>query len=211
MGMRNRLADVYARIPALKCKGLCQDTCGPILATRYEVGLMERRGNRRFGWQLRTGHCTFLDATGLCACYKDRPLVCRVWGTLASSACPFGCEPDQWLTQSQFENLLAQMNEIAGPEVEPQPFVDGHLASAEECEAARQAADSLIARGLRLPEHWDSSEPYVICPACQWRGQHDIGLSPRLFLGDKCPRCDEGELRAAQPGDKPLFVPVKRG
>src|SRR4029453_9197256 len=165
MGMRNRLADVYARVPVLKCKGLCQDTCGPILATRPEVGLMERRGNRRFGWQLKTGHCTFLDDAGLCACYKDRPLICRVWGTLASSACPFGCEHEHWLTQSQFQNFLTQMSEIAGPEVEPQPFVDGPLASAEEREVARRASDSLIARGLRLPELWDASEPYVICPA----------------------------------------------
>lgn len=211
MGMRTRLADVYARIPVLKCKGLCQDTCGPILATRYEVGLMERRGNRRFGWQLRTGHCTFLDDTGLCACYKNRPLICRVWGTLASSACPFGCEPDQWLTQSQFEDLLAQMHEIAGAEVAPQPFVDGHPASAEEREVAQRVTDSLIARGLRLPDLWDASEPYVICPACVWRGQHGVGLSPVLFVGDRCPRCGEGELRLAVPGDKPLFIPVKRG
>jgi len=211
MGMRNRIFDLYARVPVLKCKGLCQDTCGPILATRNEVSLMERRGNRRFGWQLKTGHCTFLDDTGRCACYKDRPLVCRAWGTLASSACPFGCEPDQWLTQSQFENLLAQMNEIAGPEVTPQPFVGGHLASDEERDLARRAADSLFARGLRLPDLWDASEPYVICPVCEWRGQHDVGLSPRLFVGDTCPRCGNSELRLARPGDKSLFIPVNRG
>jgi Fe-S-cluster containining protein len=210
MGVRNRLADLYARIPVLKCKGLCQDTCGPIRATRDEVSLMERRGNRPFGWQLKTGHCTFLDDTGRCACYKDRPLVCRAWGALASSACPFGCEPDQWLTQSQFENLLVQINEIAGPEVEPQPFVDGHLASAEERKVARRTSDSLIARGLRLPDLWDGSEPYVICPACEWRGQSDVGVSPMLFVGDRCHRCGESELRLALPGDKPLFIPHKR-
>jgi hypothetical protein len=210
MGIRNRLADVYARIPVLRCKGLCQDTCGPVLATRHEVGLMERRGNQRFGWQLRTGHCTFLDDTGLCSCYRDRPLICRVWGTLASSACPFGCEPDQWLMPSQFEYLLAQVSEIGGDEVTPQPFVDGRPASSAERDVAQRATDSLIERGLRLPDLWDASEPYVICPACEWRGQHAVGLSPVLFVGDGCPRCGEGTLRLALPGDKPLFIPLKR-
>jgi hypothetical protein len=61
-----------------------------------------------------------------------------------------------------------------------------------------------------LPDRWNASEPYVICPACQWRGQSEAGFSPHVFVGDRCPQCKEGELRIAQPGDKPLFVPVRR-
>jgi hypothetical protein len=112
---------------------------------------------------------------------------------------------------SQFEYLLAQVSEIGGDEVTPQPFVDGRPASTEEREVAQRATDSLIERGLRLPDLWDPSEPYVICPACEWRGQHDVGLSPVLFVGDRCPRCGDSELRLALAEDKPLFVPVNRG
>src|SRR6188472_1141115 len=106
MGVRNRLDDVYRRVPPLRCRGLCQDACGPVPATRDELKLMERAG-RAYGWQLRTGHCTFLDeATGRCACYRDRPLICRAWGSVEGSACPFGCEPDHWLTREQLDDLL---------------------------------------------------------------------------------------------------------
>ena len=212
MGVKGRLADLYARIPLLKCRGLCQDTCGPIPATRHEIRFMERRSGRPYGWQLKTAHCTFLDdQTGRCTCYQDRPLVCRVWGTLEKSACPFGCEPDRWLAQQQFEQLLEQVIEIAGPLLAPQPVVGARLASAEECEAAAHAADALIARGLRLPDLWNASEPYVICPACQWRGQSEAGVSPDIFVGDRCPQCEKGKLRLAGPGDRQLFVAVRRG
>ena len=208
MGVRDRLGDLYARVPVLKCKGLCQDTCGPIPATRDEIQLMERRSGRRYGWQLKTAHCTFLDEdTGRCTCYRDRPLVCRAWGTVASSACPFGCEPDHWLSQDQFDRLLTLVSERSGPQLSPQPFLGQRPATAEECDAAARAADALIARGLRLPDRWDPTKPYVVCPSCQWRGQSDEGFSAEAFVGDRCPQCDQGTLRFAQPGDRPLFVP----
>jgi hypothetical protein len=211
MGVRDRLHDVYARVPVLRCRGLCQDTCGPIPATHHEVRFMERRSHRRYGWQLKSGHCTFLDeSTGRCTCYQERPLVCRAWGTLASSACPFGCEPDRWLTQEAFQGLVARVNDIAGPSIAPQPFSGDHLATSDEVQAASCAADALIARGLRLPDRWDTSQPYVICPACQWRGQHDEGFSADTFVGDRCPQCSADELRLARKGDRPLFVPLSR-
>ena len=126
MGIRNRLDLVYARVPVLRCKGLCQDTCGPIPAAREEVRLMERAAGRAHGWQLATGHCTLLDeGTGRCACYRDRPLVCRAWGTVESSACPFGCEPDRWLTQQEFDDLQARIADVAGPTVHPAAVCGG--------------------------------------------------------------------------------------
>jgi uncharacterized protein len=30
------LADVYARVPEVRCKGLCVDSCGPIAMSREE-------------------------------------------------------------------------------------------------------------------------------------------------------------------------------
>ena len=211
MSIRQRLDDVYGRVPPLKCRGLCQDSCGPVPAARDEIRLMEHSSGRAYGWLLRTGHCTFLDeSTGRCSCYRDRPLVCRAWGTVTSSTCPFGCEPDQWLTPEQLDSLLARVSEIAGPYASPVPFADDRPATVDECRLAMQSADALIARGLRLPDFWDASQPYVICPLCEWRGQSGQGLEPKLFVGEPCPHCPTGVLRLAQPGDRPLFVPKAR-
>ena len=211
MGIRQRLKDVYSRVPLLKCRGLCQDTCGPVPAARDEIRLMEQSSGRAYGWQLRTGHCTFLDeSTGRCSCYRDRPIVCRTWGTVTSSMCPFGCEPDQWLTPEQFDDLLARVKEIAGAYASPRPFTGDRPATEEEYQRTTQAADALIARGLRLPDAWDVSRPYVICPLCEWRGQSVEGIDPERFVGEPCPHCPTGVLRLAKPGDRPLFVPKVR-
>jgi len=211
MGVRDRLKTVYDRVPLLKCRGMCQDACGPVPATADEIRLMERASGRGYGWRLGTGHCTFLDeASGRCTCYRDRPLVCRAWGTIDSSACPFGCEPSQWLTQQQFDDLLRRVSDVAGPLRSPRPFLGDRPATDEEYRIETQAADALIARGLRLPDHWDASRPYVICPACQWRGQSREGMDPATFAGEACPNCREGVLRMARDGDKALFVPRAR-
>ena len=211
MGIRNRLDLVYARVPVLRCKGLCQDTCGPIPAAREEVRLMERAAGRAHGWQLATGQCTLLDeGTGRCVCYRDRPLVCRAWGTVESSACPFGCEPDRWLTQQQFDDLQARIADVAGPSVHPRPFVGARAATTEEYRRSTEAADALLERGFRLPDRWDATQSYVICPMCRWRGQSDAPNASDRFVGDTCPHCGAGVLRLAESGDRPLFVPKPR-
>lgn len=211
MGVRHRLDEVYRRVPTLRCKGLCQDVCGPVPASHGEVRLMERTSGRRYGWQLRTGHCSFLDeASGRCSCYRDRPLICRAWGTLPHSACPFGCEPDAWLSDEQFEDLRARMIAIGEPELAPTPLAGNRPATDDEYGESTRNADALIARGLRLPDRWDASQPYVICPSCQWRGQRESESPPDLFVGEPCPHCGEHRLRVAGSGDRPLFVPRRR-
>jgi hypothetical protein len=211
VGIRNRLELVYARVPVLRCKGLCQDTCGPIPAAREEVRLMERAAGRAHGWQLATGQCTLLDeGTGRCACYRDRPLVCRAWGTVESSACPFGCEPDRWLTQQQFNDLQARVADVAGPPLHPRPFAGARAATTEEYRRSTEAASAVLERGFRLPDRWDAAQSYVICPACRWRGQSDAPDASARFLGHTCPHCGAGVLRLAESGDRPLFVPKPR-
>jgi hypothetical protein len=172
---------------------------------------MERTAGRAHGWQLATGHCTLLDeATGRCACYRDRPLVCRAWGTVETSVCPFGCEPDRWLTPQEFDDLLARVADVAGPQVHPRPFVGARPATDEEYRRSTEAADAMLGRGFRLPDHWDASQPYVICPACKWRGQADEPDASQRFAGSVCPHCGAGMLRLAGAGDRPLFVPKSR-
>jgi Fe-S-cluster containining protein len=109
------LADVYARIPAVECKGLCQESCGPIAMSRDEdrrlrqlgvalppmadaVAAIER-GEDYWCPALRDGRCNV---------YEARPTICRLWGATASMPCPHGCTPGDALSQQDsFDLLLA--------------------------------------------------------------------------------------------------------
>lgn len=107
------LADVYARIPEVRCKGLCEDSCGPIAMSNEEDARLRglgvtippmtdavaavERGEDYWCPALTDGRCTVYDA---------RPTICRLWGATTSMPCPHGCTPDDALSQEQSYELL---------------------------------------------------------------------------------------------------------
>jgi Fe-S-cluster containining protein len=207
--VRQQLAEVYARIPRLQCKGLCQECCGPVRVTEAELDLMEQAAwPKRHGFHLSTGNCTILNArSGKCDCYSDRPLVCRMWGAIPELECPYGCQPERMLGAREAYDLILQVEAIGGDEVIPGPMVNGRLATQDECDTVAARAEDLIASGFRSPNRWETTKPYVICPTCQWRGQTiDIADLPKM-VGRVCPRCQECQVRVAVEGDRKLFVP----
>lgn len=56
--------------------------------------------------------CTALFFTGLCTIYEHRPLICRTWGLVKKMACPFGCIPDRWMTDREFDALMREIHEL---------------------------------------------------------------------------------------------------
>ena len=96
-GQLERLDALYASLPALECKGLCEDSCH----THVDASQAERaRLHRRHGLDLDAptsdGTCPALSRSfgpGRCTVHADRPMVCRLWGTAASMPCPHGCTP----------------------------------------------------------------------------------------------------------------------
>lgn len=115
------LADVYARIPEVRCKGLCEESCGPIaMSAEEDRRLQERgvtvpsmlegvaaidRGEEYWCPALRNGRCTV---------YDDRPAICRLWGATTSLPCPHGCTPDHALSQQESFELLAAAGRAGG-------------------------------------------------------------------------------------------------
>ena len=99
----------YKALPHIDCKQLCGDTaCGPIQMSRDEA----QRIDAFLGWRVnprskREGTCPMLK-NGRCRVYPVRPMICRVWGLVPSLRCPFGCEPDHWLTDEEAMLLLSQ-------------------------------------------------------------------------------------------------------
>lgn len=103
--LTRQLADLdvlYARLPALACRGLCADSCH----THVDASDAERtRLLRRHGPDLdldldaptSDGACPALSRSfgpGRCTVHADRPMICRLWGAAASMPCPHGCTPD---------------------------------------------------------------------------------------------------------------------
>jgi len=107
-----KLHDLYAEIPAFKCKG-CHDCCGPIIFGRIEGKLIRsycRQNNipipvSRIRWQNETTEefyplkldCPFLKDDG-CLIYPVRPYICRLQGHVKKLPCknnPEGMDIDE--------------------------------------------------------------------------------------------------------------------
>ena len=115
--MSQGLDALYASLPELQCKGLCQDSCGPIGVSEGEGARVERIGGRRLRFDSRL-RCTFLDPnSGRCEVYEARPMICRLYGMIRGAMeCPHGCVPERWLTREEGYALLRQVSSPALPE-----------------------------------------------------------------------------------------------
>ncbi len=115
------LADVYARIPEVDCKGLCQESCGPIAMSHDEDHRLQElgvsippmvdgvaaieRGEEFWCPALQDGRCNV---------YDDRPTICRLWGATTSMPCPHGCTSHNALSQRMSFELLALAGRVGG-------------------------------------------------------------------------------------------------
>lgn len=106
-----QLRRLYAEVPALECKGLCQDYCGVIAMTRLEAKrIVNVIGAEAAGTSLA---CPLLVA-GRCSVYDVRPLICRIWGTTADLVCPHGCQPARILGRDESAALIERARRISG-------------------------------------------------------------------------------------------------
>jgi Fe-S-cluster containining protein len=107
-----RLRKVYARVPHVRCKGLCTQSCGVILMTPLEY----KRICNVVGHDLnetKSLQCPLL-VDGRCSQYQLRPLVCRLFGATDGLPCPHGCEADKPLTDDEAQDLIEAVREISG-------------------------------------------------------------------------------------------------
>lgn len=117
---RPTLAQIWSSIPAVECKGLCQDSCGPIAMSNLEESRIRAHGFEIPPMAdalaaLGRGEDYYCPALvdGSCAVYEDRPTVCRLWGATRSMPCPHGCTPPDALTQEVSHELL-RLSAVAG-------------------------------------------------------------------------------------------------
>jgi Fe-S-cluster containining protein len=98
--LAGHFAGLYAQIPDVQCKGLCQEACGPIDMHPYERARIRQAGVQipapeKALAQLVIGGdytCPAL-VDGGCSVYDLRPIICRAWGASEAMPCDHGCRP----------------------------------------------------------------------------------------------------------------------
>src|SRR5713101_889429 len=100
---REALEALYAQLPRLRCQRLCEACCGPIGMSALEWQRLERTTHGLP--KAKTTTCPLLRGN-TCSASKVRPMICRLWGLLPSMSCPFGCEPERWLTEAKGDQFL---------------------------------------------------------------------------------------------------------
>lgn len=115
------LADIYGLIPTVSCRGLCEDSCGPIAMSVEEDARLRdlgisippmldalaaiERGEDYYCPALSEGRCSVYDA---------RPTICRLWGATQSMPCPHGCTPPDALSGQESHDLLRRAATAGG-------------------------------------------------------------------------------------------------
>lgn len=77
------------KIPPFACVPGCHDCCGPVAASKWEIDQMGPPPPQKGASWLS---CRFLGPDG-CQAYAERPLICRLYGTVPSLRCPHGRAP----------------------------------------------------------------------------------------------------------------------
>lgn len=135
------LDQLYAQVPALVCRGLCQSSCGPIEMSARERQRLRQHGvtvpPRQQALDLRAAGgadgagyaCPALSEDGACRVHELRPMVCRLWGAVRSLPCPHGCAPEGGLLpDADGMDLLAASLQAGGA---PAGFQDVHAGVGE--------------------------------------------------------------------------------
>lgn len=104
---------LYASLPTIECRRLCQASCGPIFMGYAEWARVKLLGKRPMGEQTKHLVCPMLKE-GLCQVYEHRPAICRLWGLTEAMRCPWGCEPRPraW-TEEEGRVFLGKVDEIS--------------------------------------------------------------------------------------------------
>ena len=111
MNRYERVDELYAQLPDLKCKRKCQQACGPILMSKLEWGrITEFLGYEPAPREDLT--CPMLSMMGNCTVYKVRPAICRLYGMVRMMQCPHGCVPERWVENSEARELLFKLLDL---------------------------------------------------------------------------------------------------
>lgn len=87
------------QIPGFKCEPGCSDCCGVVPFSKWEWGqITDKR-------KAESLSCPYITKEG-CAIYSQRPIMCRLFGTVPEMLCPYGNRPVKMLSSNKGRELL---------------------------------------------------------------------------------------------------------
>ena len=93
------------QIPTFKCKEGCFDCCGPVPFSKWEWAQIK---DQRIG----TGAtCPYASKDG-CEIYKDRPIICRLMGTVLKLKFPHGYGSEKMLSKKKEWEIMQKYTEV---------------------------------------------------------------------------------------------------
>lgn len=90
MSVAKTIKYLRKQIPAFECKHGCNDCCGPVPFSRWE---WEQLKDKKTAKGLM---CPYATESG-CEIYEQRPIPCRLFGTVEGMRCPHGRGPKKML------------------------------------------------------------------------------------------------------------------
>ena len=103
------LEALYAAVPGVACKRLCQACCGPVVMTALEwhrIAALSGSEPRPTAAQRQDLACPLLAPDGSCSVHAVRPLICRLWGVSPRMPCPHGCRPDREFDEAEAREIM---------------------------------------------------------------------------------------------------------
>lgn len=107
---QRRLEAIYAALPEVPCKRLCQDCCSFIGTFRVERERMQAAGARVP--KMTEPTCPHLMFNGECGAHDLRPVICRLYGATEDLECPFGCKSARQLTKQEAHAIMAMVDQL---------------------------------------------------------------------------------------------------
>ena len=105
MGKQKRIIKkIRKMIPDFDCLPGCSGCCGPISMSEWEAKQIDYIEIDLEGDNIG---CPYLK-DNRCSIYNDRPIICRLFGTIQILTCPHGCAPEKMLTALEEINLIKE-------------------------------------------------------------------------------------------------------
>lgn len=98
---------LYAELPSVECNGLCSEACHYIGMTKVERERIMAAGGPEI--QIWQGPCPALSIMGRCTVYENRPAICRMFGVVEDLRCPYGCEPERFMTREEARDFMTRL------------------------------------------------------------------------------------------------------
>lgn len=105
MNISKTIKYLRKQIPSFRCKEGCFDCCGPVPFAKWE---WEKVKDKREATSLT---CPYASEIG-CEIYEQRPIVCRIYGTVNKLRCPYGCGPDKLLSEKKENEIMNKYHRV---------------------------------------------------------------------------------------------------